>query len=82
MGHFRDEEMRSPTLEDFEKFVGQLCGNRPRIAGLSYQQIRLPLLGEVQRWYLARKRLSQPYRKKLDRMGIDPSNNWDPEQVM
>ena len=39
MGRFRDVEMRSPTLEDFEQFVGQQSRNEndPRIAGLGYQ---------------------------------------------
>ena len=39
VGKFREEKMRSPTLEDFEQFVGQLSRNEndPRIAGLGYQ---------------------------------------------
>ncbi|XP_071832390.1 uncharacterized protein [Apostichopus japonicus] len=39
MGRFRDVEMRSPTLQDFEQFVGQHSRNEndPRIAGLGYQ---------------------------------------------
>jgi transposase InsO family protein len=42
VGRLRDEEKRSPTLEDFEQFVGQLARdeNDPRIAGLGYQRVK------------------------------------------
>ncbi|XP_038073422.1 uncharacterized protein LOC119741653 [Patiria miniata] len=40
VGKFREIEERSPTLEDFERFVGQISRNEndPRIAGLGYQR--------------------------------------------
>ena len=40
VGKLREIDKRSPTLEDFEEFVGQISRNEndPRIAGLGYQK--------------------------------------------
>ena len=40
VGKLREISQRSPTLEDFEKFVGQISRNEndPRVAGLGYQK--------------------------------------------
>ena len=42
VGRLRDKDQRSPTLEDFDKFVGQSARdeNDPRISGLGYQRVK------------------------------------------